>query len=690
MIGLLSHPVRAFSVLLVALLALTARANPNAQSLLSVVRQADTLTIKLAADTAPKVGRSLRIHSDRNAPVSRHGDVSPLQPKAWPDNRQPGPELWWPVIDFAVDDAMEAVVELADIPAGTQVSWNGWVRREKQPAGPTQRFPAARLLQWENTLWVDRAGPRLTRFHVRVPLPASGVTLRLLAPDWSGLIEVVASDGAGMESVLAARRIAAPPAAPTEARPAGVNFEPARLRAALAATVAHTLASVVTDPRDPMHGGLYVFYDLDARTYRTSHWIWGWGPSAGLLLDARRMPELVAEFGADRLLAAAQGLGAAALRTVPHDSASPARGIPASRWDRAPAMDFGHSYAITPCDAGFMAAWTWVRLGEATGDPKWTQACNELADALDRLMQEFPVSPQNYWPDPGQWDDRVIDEAGFGVELFAELHRVTGDARLRELGRRYIEQHLAALGRPDGLWDRVHFFDGRPNRPVVNMTRGLGWPMEGLLAAHRLLPEDGRYLELAQNMAAHLLAAQHPEGWWAHRFDQPAEVWGIGMKGTALWCWLFYKLHEQTGDPRQLAAARRALGWLLDHQDFGDDPRARGGLAAVSPHSAVGIRPWFRVTSTYGTAFFGLALLEELRVQQTGQPTKEHRPQILQPGSLTHDGRLERPADRPSARFNCRRGRHPELCLAAAPLPTTRDRAPSRRATDGARRRAKS
>lgn len=578
---------------------------------LSVVRENNTLVIGLR-DAVPKGNLALRIHSDRNASVACYSDVSPLQPKAWPDNRRPaGPELWWPVIDFAVDDEMEAVVELADIPADTRVSWNGWVRREKQPADATLRFSAARLLQWENTLWVDHAGPRLTRFYLSTPLPATGLTMRLLDPDWSGRIEVVSGD-----AVLATQRVELPPAAPSAARPPGVRLEPARLQGALAAAVRHTLASVVTDPRDPMHGGLYVFYDLDARAYRTSHWIWGWGPSAGLLLDVRRMPEMATQFGTDRLLAAAQGIGEAALRTVSHNPASPVRGIPASRWDRAPAMDYGHEYALTPCDAGFMAAWTWVRLGEATGDPKWSRACADLADALDRLMREFPIPPQNYWPDLGKWDDRVIDEAGFGVELFAEMFRVTGDPRMRGLGRLYMEQHLAALGRPDGLWDRVHFLDGRPNRPVVNMTRGLGWPMEGLLAAHRLLPEDERYLELAKQMAAHLLAAQHPEGFWVHRFDQPAEVWGVGMKGTALWCWLFYELHRQTNDPQHLAAARRALGWLLDQQDFGADPRARGGLVAVSPHSAVGIRPWFRVSSTYGTAFFGLALLEELRLQQ--------------------------------------------------------------------------
>lgn len=616
-IATLLRASRSTTLLVLGLAAGLPRAVPSeSDAALSVVRTEDTLTITLRG-LAPQSELALRIHSDRNAAVPCYNDVSPLQPKAWPDNRQAGAELWWPMIDFVVDDTMEAVIELADIPAGAQVSWNGWVRREKQPAKATLRFPAARLLQWENTLWVDRAGPKLTRFYLSIPLPATGLTLRLLAPDWSGRIEVVSHD-----AVLASQRVETPLAAPTAALPAGVKLDPARLHAALAAAVGHTLASVVTDPRDPMHGGLYVFYDLDARTYRTSHWIWGWGPSVGLLLDARQVPAVAARFGSDRLLTAARGIGEASLRTIARDPASPVRGIPASRWDRAPSMDFGHDYAITPCDAGFLAAWAWVRLGEATGDPQWSQACHELVDALDRLMTGFPVPPQNYFPDYGRWDNKVIDEAGFGVEIFAELHRVTDNPRLRALGRRYMDQHLAALGRPDGLWDRVHFFDGRPNRPTVYMTRGLGWPMEGLLAAHQLLPDDPRFPEQANKMAAQLLAAQHPEGWWTHRFDQPADVWGVGMKGTALWCWLFYKLHRQSGNPEHLAAARRALGWLLDHQDTGGDPRARGGLVTVSPHSAVGIRPWFRVSSTYGTAFFGLALLEELRMQPAGHTAR--------------------------------------------------------------------
>jgi hypothetical protein len=51
---------------------------------------------------------------------------------------------------------------------------------------------------------------------------------------------------------------------------------------------------------------------------------------------------------------------------------------------------------------------------------------------------------------------------------------------------------------------------------------------------------------------------------------------------------------------------------------FGPDFHARGGHVTVSPHSAVGYRHWFRVTCTYGAAFFGLAILEELKLQESG------------------------------------------------------------------------
>ena len=99
--------------------------------------------------------------------------------------------------------------------------------------------------------------------------------------------------------------------------------------------------------------------------------------------------------------------------------------------------------------------------------------------------------------------------------------------------------------------------------------------MMGLLASHRMMAED-RYLEQARQMAEHLVAAQHPAGYWAFRFDQPVELVGISEKGTTLWSLLFYRFYNQTGDERYLEVARKALLWGVGTQYAGVDPNAAG------------------------------------------------------------------------------------------------------------------
>jgi hypothetical protein len=63
---------------------------------------------------------------------------------------------------------------------------------------------------------------------------------------------------------------------------------------------------------------------------------------------------------------------------------------------------------------------------------------------------------------------------------------------------------------------------------------------------------------------------------------------------------------------RRTVRPRRALRRRLDNQYRGPDPEAHGAVIGVSPHSAVGYRPWFRVSCAYTSGFFGLAVLEEL------------------------------------------------------------------------------
>lgn len=558
----------------------------------------------------------VRIESRRNRAISRISDVSPRDPQARPAQHAPvaGREIWFPVVDVALAPGMEAVAHFAaaDPAPGAICAINGLFYREGLPLAEEMIISGDRLEHWENGLAVEGADWPLHRFYLRQRRPVDGRifrhTLRLLSADWAGGVSLHAVTEDGARELAAATLAAAPPGA---AATPGDGLGPERLTASLAETLGYLLRSRNRHPGSPTGGGHFLFYDLDARLFRTSHWVWTWGPTIRLLLAAARLPRLAGRFGEEPLRRVARELGDASLRFQLRAAGHPADGIVLVRWEPRAQHAYGYEGYFSPADALFLAGWGWAPLYEATGDRRYLAAGEALALATERLIHQFPIVPQNYLLHRQQWEERVLDEAGFGVEGLAELYRVTGDARYRRIGRRYIDQLLAKFERADGLWERNCALEADDVTPCTYMTRGLGWAMEGLLAAHRLLP-DGGYLPRAERLAEHLLAWQQPDGCWAFNLNRPAAEVGISEKGTALWSLLLYRLHAATGDGRHLAAARQALRWCLDNQYTGPDPDARGGIVGCSPASGVAYRRWFRQSCAYTSAFFGLAVLEEL------------------------------------------------------------------------------
>jgi uncharacterized protein YyaL (SSP411 family) len=144
--------------------------------------------------------------------------------------------------------------------------------------------------------------------------------------------------------------------------------------------------------------------------------------------------------------------------------------------------------------------WAWLPLYEATGDVRYLDAAKDQALAVGRLLEDWIIVPQDYLLHTAEWKAWVVDEASFGMEGLAELYRITQDERFRDIGRQYMEGILAKFDREDGLWERFYFIDKDETVPVEGHTRGLAWAIEGLMAAHRLLPEDG-YLARAEQLA---------------------------------------------------------------------------------------------------------------------------------------------------------------------------------------------
>ena len=109
---------------------------------------------------------------------------------------------------------------------------------------------------------------------------------------------------------------------------------------------------------------------------------------------------------------------------------------------------------------------------------------------------------------------------------------------------------------------------------------------------------------------------QKPDGHWNFITDEPVEKVGISEKGTALWSYLLYQLYAASGEKKYVVMARKSLTWCMKNQYQGPDRQAYGGIIGKTIHSAVGaaFRPWFPITCAYTSAFFSLAIMEELKL----------------------------------------------------------------------------
>ncbi len=519
-------------------------------------------------------------------------------------NELSGPESWELVANFEEKDRGTWKLN------GRFSTWGGEIE-------PQVVIPAAELEPGENLLHVRSATLRPPTMYFRRAIKADEATVRveLTSPEWGGRVTLWERSDEGSwtqrgETVVTPRRATRTSVQVSEAWWTDRRF----VDDAVLAVGRNLLAAHVREPGSFFEGGFHLVYDPAHRAHRMAHWVWAWGPAIDLLFALADGESARAAGLAGELRAAAIAAAERSLSYGMNDPQHLAYGVSTVRWEPSRATPNGWAEYISTADSLFLAGWGWMSAYRETGRPEFLERTKLLVSAAERLMDRYPVVPQDWIVERNDWTPHTLDESVFGMIGFRRLFEATGSREVATAGKRFLDSHLEHMGRESGLLMRAWMRE--EDKEIWDPDiKGHAWVIEGYLDAYRL-SGDTRYLTLADQLAQKVIACQAEHGGWTYLFKKPQDEDPIDDKGTAIWAYLFYDLYKSTKNPAHLAAGRRALGWCLRHQYRGADPNLDGGIFNENSMAYVRRRP---MTILYSTTFFGLALLEELALAEAPQ-----------------------------------------------------------------------
>ena len=566
----------------------------------------------------------LEIVSGRNQKISGFKDISPEDrtDKIHVIRQDLEGEIWFPIVDVELVPGIYGQAEATGIQdENANCVWNGWIWPEKRRAQQLWTIPGKYLTEWENGCYFDQSGVRLSRFSLFVSIPVFltisqqvSWELNLLCDDWYGTVTAYKKDDSGeLEKIGTCNLLQEEK---KELQFGSRELTEKNLCQALQKNISYIRNSRIISSTHPFRKGFYLFYDREAQTYRLPGWLWGWGPVIRLLTECADTPYFKSKEETNELLEMAIQAGKIRLKGQVASDDRELNGLGTARWDPNLTMEGGYRQRVCGAsDSGFLCGWAWCRLYEITNDTAFLDAALKYSASAEYLMERYDIPPQDYMPEEHTWSAHTLDESGFGVKAFEALYSITGKEHYRSLGKIYIENHLKKFEREDGLWERMYLREKDRTEPCMFMTRGQGWAMEGLLSAWNLTGEE-RYKEKACRMARTVVKYQKDDGSWNFIMNETEMAAGIDDKGTPLWSLLLYRLYKADRNPAWLGAARKALSWCIEHQIADGAPEMIGGLASPTPQSGVVYRPWFTLSCLYTAGFFGLAILEELKLRK--------------------------------------------------------------------------
>ncbi|WP_406683260.1 twin-arginine translocation signal domain-containing protein [Seonamhaeicola sp. MEBiC1930] len=559
----------------------------------------------------------VRVYSRVNDYIFEYDDESPYVPK---DKNEQTQAVWmtdfdeatvarkksnkdqrFPVVDIMLKQDMEAVIEM-DLKDHGIYDFN---ETGSNTLIEEIRIPSSQLDHWANSMILSPKSNAIKSFYLESKIKVNDSKINFnfetLRDDWSGIISVYNPDS---KELLASTKVLWNEDLPLVSTGTGVSRK--RMVKSLSGAAKFLLECENKNPNSKANGGEYLLYDLSARTRMRPFWSWAWGPSAKMLFEAANVPGLDAGVSNKQLKQRATDLMQVTLDLQVLDESSPAYGIIQTS-----------AHEASTVDSLFLVGWGWMSLYKETKNSKYIEAGRKLADAANRLMDEHNDIwiPQAYLFADDRWKDIMSFESSMGLPGLSALYLATGDEYFKKTTIRMADLLIKAFENEEGMWG-VFFRSKTMKTDKVNYwTKAFGYIADGLIEAHKAAPEKG-YLKRALIIADRILETQAADGSLSVRFDRSPEYVGIGDKATALWATLYLRLYKITKDKRFYKAGMKAIEWCMDHQYFGNDTAAYGGIVGRSWPSGINFRHWFDVVVTYTVSFFGNAILEALSLDE--------------------------------------------------------------------------
>ena len=316
----------------------------------------------------------IQIRSDRNARITKITDISieHPEPQTVLPNPIPNKQIWYPVVDIVRNPGMKGHIMLDSI--ATVSAWNQHFFKKSEQNKKKINLEADRLEDWENSLYIEPRARQIKDFYIQqIVQPLNGSLTYHFTPlceDWKGTITVHYKENGVSKTINHKINWSTKTIVRPELTNSSLNQK--NLKLALSKSINYILRSQNNNPSSLTYGSLNLFYDLDAQSYRSNHWIWGSGPAVKVLLNARKISELTISTSAAGLLSAAEKIGQSAINTRIMDVTHPMFGVPLSRWRRDIILpDFGYQQCYSTSDANFFSGWAWIPLYAETGNKKY-------------------------------------------------------------------------------------------------------------------------------------------------------------------------------------------------------------------------------------------------------------------------------------------------------------------------------